>query len=74
MRIHPTPHHPTLSTFLSSPTIHLIHEVIPETTAFDSCSGRLLQCTVCVVHLKYVYILVDKCSLGLDTEQVPLEC
>ena len=74
MRIHPTPHQPALSTFLRSPPIHLIHKFISKATAFDPRSGRLPQRAVCIVHLKHVYIFVDKCSLGVDTQQVSLEC
>ena len=73
MRIHPTPHHPTLSTFLSSPPIHLIQNIISKITAFNPCSGRLPQSAVCVVHLVNIYILINKCSLCLDAEQMTLE-
>jgi hypothetical protein len=56
MRIHPMPHHPTLSSFLSSPTIHLIHKVISKTRSFNPRGSSLLQRPVCVVHLEHVHI------------------
>lgn len=73
MRTHPAPHHPTLSSFLGSPSIHFIHKIIPKSTAFDPCSRRLPQRAVGIVHLEYIYILVDECSLCLNAEQISLE-
>ena len=73
MQIHPTHHHLTLSSFLSSPTIHFIHEVIAKTCSFNPRGSSLLQRPVCVVHLEHVHILVDKCRFNLDPREISLK-
>ncbi len=55
MCIHPTLHHATLSSFLCSPTIHLVHKIISKTTAFDPRGGGLPLCRIHVINLEDIY-------------------